>query len=268
MRLDDAYGPHANAARGCVTTEGDDTTGRRPSTGRPWVNTLQGDSTHELPGEGRDPEMLQLPLPRWQAPSSSGQLSALAGKIHARLVKDLSGEARWLRCSPGSLDVCACVTNPSRRYGQTPCNTPAGTWCMFRALQGHASSRSRPIAGLSRLGRREKERRLYMCCALVSRGSPPPSTCRSLSEDTIEAPDACTRIFVPDGLSRAQRQGKACASCRKRWPVPRTTIGQLTTGGNIFVCDDCATAISLLVEPITSNSHASDRVRGTADWVR
>ncbi|WP_344823371.1 hypothetical protein [Actinocorallia longicatena] len=55
------------------------------------------------------------------------------------------------------------------------------------------------------------------------------------------------RTFVADGLNRAQRNGRACASCGKRWPRPAEPIGRLVTGQPLFVCDECVVAVEALI---------------------
>ncbi|MEO3782535.1 hypothetical protein ABGB12_04330 [Actinocorallia sp. B10E7] len=67
------------------------------------------------------------------------------------------------------------------------------------------------------------------------------------------------RTFVPDGLDTAQRRGRACASCGKRWPRPRRPVGRLLNGTPIRVCDDC-TVQAEAVEP-SEGSAAPSRLR-------
>nr|WP_283139028.1 hypothetical protein [Rhizohabitans arisaemae] len=67
--------------------------------------------------------------------------------------------------------------------------------------------------------------------------------------------------FDPEGLSRAQRAGRACAVCRKRWPRPRVEVGFLPDGRPVYVCEDCANAIILDLEEITLGLYHDDRIQ-------
>src|SRR6266542_4948985 len=63
------------------------------------------------------------------------------------------------------------------------------------------------------------------------------------------------RMIDPVGLTAAQRSGRACVSCRKRWPRPSVLAGHLPDGAPLYVCDDCVA----LVEPVerTAPPHAA-----------
>ena len=50
------------------------------------------------------------------------------------------------------------------------------------------------------------------------------------------------------GLTKAQRAGRECASCRKRFPRPAVPIGRLATGETVYRCAECA----VVLEPIAS----------------
>lgn len=49
--------------------------------------------------------------------------------------------------------------------------------------------------------------------------------------------------FDPTTLTTAQRDGEACAVCRKKWPRPRHRVGRLPDSSGVFACDDCAPAL-------------------------
>lgn len=48
------------------------------------------------------------------------------------------------------------------------------------------------------------------------------------------------RTISPEGLSRAQRNGDACAVCDKRWPRPSRRIGKFPNGRSAMACPECA----------------------------
>jgi hypothetical protein len=60
------------------------------------------------------------------------------------------------------------------------------------------------------------------------------------------------------GLTRAQRDGHACVSCRKRWPRPTIPVGRTGTGAVLYRCPDClitlAPADPGLVRILTTHS--------------
>lgn len=45
------------------------------------------------------------------------------------------------------------------------------------------------------------------------------------------------------GLTRAQRDGLACVSCRKRFPRPTVPIGQVASGEVLYRCPECAVVL-------------------------
>nr|WP_184080381.1 hypothetical protein [Nocardiopsis mwathae] len=47
-------------------------------------------------------------------------------------------------------------------------------------------------------------------------------------------------IFDPGSLSTAQIMGDACAICHVKWPRPRTPLGGLPEGHEVYGCDECA----------------------------
>lgn len=49
----------------------------------------------------------------------------------------------------------------------------------------------------------------------------------------------------PRTLTTAQRSGRACAVCGKRWPRPSTHVGTLPDGGPVLACGEC----DVVVEP-------------------
>lgn len=68
------------------------------------------------------------------------------------------------------------------------------------------------------------------------------------------------RTFVADGLSPAQRKGRSCASCGKRWPRPRKPVGRLLDGTVLLVCDDC-TVVCEAVEQHPDSTSSPSRVQ-------
>jgi hypothetical protein len=44
-------------------------------------------------------------------------------------------------------------------------------------------------------------------------------------------------------LTRAQRDGGACVSCRKRLPRPTVRVGRLATGEVLYCCPECAVVL-------------------------
>jgi hypothetical protein len=45
------------------------------------------------------------------------------------------------------------------------------------------------------------------------------------------------------GLTRGQRAGRACVSCRKRFPRPAVPVGLLATGEVLYRCPECAVVL-------------------------
>jgi hypothetical protein len=41
------------------------------------------------------------------------------------------------------------------------------------------------------------------------------------------------------GLTRAQRAGRECVSCRKRFPRPTVPIGKVASGDMLYRCPEC-----------------------------
>lgn len=41
------------------------------------------------------------------------------------------------------------------------------------------------------------------------------------------------------GLTTAQRRGRECVACRKRWPRPSVAVGQTGSGDVLYRCADC-----------------------------
>lgn len=46
-------------------------------------------------------------------------------------------------------------------------------------------------------------------------------------------------LIDPTGLTRAQRDGRACVSCRKRFPRPTVAVGRLAVGQVLYRCPEC-----------------------------
>ena len=45
------------------------------------------------------------------------------------------------------------------------------------------------------------------------------------------------------GLTRAQRVGRACVSCRKRFPRPTVPVGRVARGEVLYRCPECAVVL-------------------------
>jgi hypothetical protein len=52
------------------------------------------------------------------------------------------------------------------------------------------------------------------------------------------------------GLTRAQRLGRACVSCRKRFPRPTVAVGLTGTGDLLYRCPECL----VVLDPVDSRS--------------
>lgn len=50
-------------------------------------------------------------------------------------------------------------------------------------------------------------------------------------------------VFDPADLTRAQRAGSACVSCRKAWPRPSVRIGVIPDGTPVHACPECAVVL-------------------------
>lgn len=61
---------------------------------------------------------------------------------------------------------------------------------------------------------------------------------------TAVVTDRPVRTIDTDGMSALQLAGLACASCRKRWPLPVVEIGVWLGGGKALVCPDCASGVT------------------------
>jgi hypothetical protein len=46
-------------------------------------------------------------------------------------------------------------------------------------------------------------------------------------------------VIDASALTRAQRDGRACVSCRKRFPRPTVPVGRLVTGQVLYRCPEC-----------------------------
>ncbi|POM23909.1 hypothetical protein BTM25_25350 [Actinomadura rubteroloni] len=60
--------------------------------------------------------------------------------------------------------------------------------------------------------------------------------------DAIDA-TATEICFDPSGLTSAQRAGRACVVCGKRWPAPPVRVGRVAGGGAVYACTDDAPVI-------------------------
>jgi len=65
------------------------------------------------------------------------------------------------------------------------------------------------------------------------------------------------------GLTRAQRSGRGCVSCRKRFPRPTVAVGRVLTGGVLYRCPECAVVLEPaelgLARVLTDRSDPSGR---------
>jgi hypothetical protein len=52
------------------------------------------------------------------------------------------------------------------------------------------------------------------------------------------------------GLTRAQRLGRACVSCHKRFPRPTVAVGLTGAGDLLLRCPECI----VVLEPVSSHS--------------
>lgn len=59
------------------------------------------------------------------------------------------------------------------------------------------------------------------------------------------------------GLTRAQRAGRECVSCRKRLPRPTVPVGRIATGEVLYRCPECA----VVLEPV--DPHPAARLAAT-----
>ena len=57
-------------------------------------------------------------------------------------------------------------------------------------------------------------------------------------------------LIEATGLTRAQRLGRACVSCHKRFPRPTVAVGQTGAGDLLYRCPDCV----VVLEPLNSRS--------------
>jgi len=55
-------------------------------------------------------------------------------------------------------------------------------------------------------------------------------------------------LISAEGLRRAQRQGRSCASCRKTWPLPGRPVARLLDGTVLMACGEC----TITLEPASS----------------
>lgn len=59
------------------------------------------------------------------------------------------------------------------------------------------------------------------------------------------APRPALPLIISDGLTRAQRAGKSCASCRKHFPRPSVRAGITPAGEVLMRCPECVVALTL-----------------------
>jgi hypothetical protein len=45
------------------------------------------------------------------------------------------------------------------------------------------------------------------------------------------------------GLTKAQRAGHGCVTCRKRFPRPTVPVGRVATGEVLYRCPECAVVL-------------------------
>jgi len=53
-------------------------------------------------------------------------------------------------------------------------------------------------------------------------------------------------LIEATGLTRAQRLGRACVSCRKRFPRPTVVVGLTGAGELLYRCPECI----VILEPV------------------
>jgi hypothetical protein len=58
------------------------------------------------------------------------------------------------------------------------------------------------------------------------------------------------RLIDATGLTRAQRLGRACVSCHKRFPRPTVAVGLTGAGELLYRCPECI----VVLEPVDSQS--------------
>ncbi|WP_019630639.1 hypothetical protein [Actinomadura atramentaria] len=61
-------------------------------------------------------------------------------------------------------------------------------------------------------------------------------------------------LFDPDGLTAAQRAGRACVVCGKRWPAPPVRVGRIPGGEAVYACADDAPAVEQAARPVTRSA--------------
>ena len=66
------------------------------------------------------------------------------------------------------------------------------------------------------------------------------------------APLPALPLISADGLTRAQRTGKSCASCRKHFPRPSVRAGITPAGEVLMRCPECVVSLRLhgLIGPV------------------
>lgn len=52
------------------------------------------------------------------------------------------------------------------------------------------------------------------------------------------------------GVTRAQRLGRECVACRKRFPRPSVPVGQLGTGEILYRCPECQVVLEVVDAPM------------------
>jgi len=57
-------------------------------------------------------------------------------------------------------------------------------------------------------------------------------------------------LIETTGLTRAQRQGRACVSCHKRFPRPTVAVGLTEAGELLYRCPECI----VILEPVDPRS--------------
>lgn len=66
-------------------------------------------------------------------------------------------------------------------------------------------------------------------------------------------------VFDPVGLSRPQRDGRACVVCMKAWPLPEVQVGRLPDDRDVYACAECSDlltdAAGILVSVAPSRPH-------------
>jgi hypothetical protein len=62
-------------------------------------------------------------------------------------------------------------------------------------------------------------------------------------------------VIDATSLTRAQRLGRACVSCQKRFPRPTVPVGRTGEGELLYRCPECVVVLEP-IDPPSSRMHA------------